>query len=155
VKLDDNKDAVIESFEKVFAARDELPVDPRVKVREGQEPVKFSTPRAAALYEYQRVTTGRVDNLFEQTEEDVDPELRGPSFRYARKRMFTNEEYEQFDLNRWLNDDIAWTMNTYTQLGIKRAVQQQATGIPRAQLRNPVSPRSDGFPHCVARTAAG
>jgi LAS superfamily LD-carboxypeptidase LdcB len=138
-KFIDSEEAVIADFEKVFAAREELPVDPRVKLRPDQEPVKFSTPRAAAVYEFRRITEGRVDNVFEQLDEETDPELRGPAFRYARKRMFSDEEYTKFGLNKWLNDDIAWTMNTYTQLGVKRAVQQMATGIPKAQRRNLVT----------------
>lgn len=137
-KLLDNEAEVIATFEKVFAARQELPT----KLNSKGQAVPFDSPLAAAKWEYERLINGTVDNLFDQLEKeesDDPPELRGPSFRYARKRAFSDEEYQKFGLDKYLNDDIASTMLTYTELGIKRAVQQTATGIPKGQLRNQIS----------------
>lgn len=147
-KFADNKPAIIANFEQVFAARQELPVKERQPFLQvdaqgveswGWKEVRYPTARAAAIAEYQRITEGRTENLFEQTEEALDKNLRGPAFPYARSRMFSDQEYAQFGLTRWLEDDINRIMQTYTNLSVKRIAQQQTTGIPRAQLSAPVT----------------
>lgn len=129
VGLDDNKAEVIDTFEKIFAARSELPV----RQDSHGNTVLFRDAREAAEFEYNRIMTGAVDSLFSLDPAAEDSGLRGQSFRFARSRTFSDDEYRQFGLNRWVSRDLVNILNTYTRLGVRRAVWQWATGIPKDQ----------------------